>query len=438
MKLRSLLISFALIVAGAAQAATEIQFWHAMDGARAEQLDWLVESFNSSQRDFKVVASSKGSYDETLAAAREAASQGKAPHIVQLADAAIMNAMLDKRLMKPVYQLMAESREPLDPKSFLPAIASFHADAKGHLLALPFNLETPVFYYNKDAFKEAGLDENKAFKTWYEVQEAGLKLYEAQATPCVLTTTYPSRVMLENVLGWHNEEFATRNNGFDGTGAQLSFNTFLAMRHMSLLTTWITARIFTYSGRGDEGEKKFIGGECAMLTDSSSAYADIARAAKFRLGVMPMPYYDDFKGAPYHTTLSGGSLWALAGKSATENRGVAKFFAYFVRPEVQAEWHQRTAYLPVTRAAFELTRKLGFYDKHPGSDLSVAQIIGKSAPASYARGVRLRDYQLVRAVIDEEIEQIWEGKKPPKAGLDDAVRRGNELLKRSERTPTKP
>lgn len=433
MKTRLLLAFLMLPFAAPAHAVTELHLWHALEGPRAEDLSRLLEVFNAGQKDYQVVATFKGSYDEVLAAGR--AARSAAPHILQLGDASTLGAMTDKRLFKPFYQLMAETGEPLTAKALIPAVARFYSDAKGNLLALPFNIATPVFYYNKDALQKAGIDPAKPLKTWYDVQEAGIKLYQAQATPCALTTTYPSWVMLENLLAWHNEEFATRANGFDGAGAKLSFNGFLAMRHMSLLSSWIRAQIFTYSGRRDEGEKKFIAGECAMLTSSSAAYADIRRAAAFPFGVMPMPYYDDFKGAPFHTTLGGGSLWTTAGKSPAEYRGVAKFFVFLTRPEIQAHWHQKTGYLPVTYAAYELSRKQGFYEQNPGADIGVLQLASKGPLTPYAHGVRLGNYELIRTAIDDEIEQVWEGKTPPKAGLDQAVKRGNEVLQRYDRAP---
>ena len=313
MKLRLLAAAFGLFVASAAHAVTEIQFWHAMDGALGEQLGAITDKFNASQSDYKVVLQYKGSYDEVLTTLRNTALQGKdRPEIVQIVDVATQNAMVEKRFFRPVHQVMADAGEKLDPKSYAPVVAIFYSDPKGNLVSLPFNVSTPVLYYNKDAFKNAGLDVNAKLKTWYNVQEALLQLQEKQATTCGLTTSYPSWIMLENVLAWHNEEFATRNNGYDGLNADLTFNTFLAMRHWSLMSSWVKAQILTYSGRRDEGEKRFVAGECAMVAASSGAYANIARDARFRFGVMQMPYYDDFKGAPAHTSTTPTNAMTIA------------------------------------------------------------------------------------------------------------------------------
>jgi sn-glycerol 3-phosphate transport system substrate-binding protein len=418
------------IPAGAA--TTEIVLWHSMDGALGEEFQRLVGQFNASQTAYKVTPTYKGSYDETLAAGMAARLEGKGPHVLQVYDVGTANVAAAKNAVKPVHALMREAGEKFDPNAFVPAVASFYSDAKGNLLALPFNTSTPVLYVNRDVLAKSGVA-GKQIKTWYDLQEVLLEVQDKAKTPCGLTTTWPSWVMLENTLAWHNEEFATRNNGFDGMDAQLVFNTRLAVRHLSLMTAWTKGQIFSYAGRRDEGEQRFVRGECAALTASSASYAGIQRNAKFSFGVVPLPHYDDINAAPHNTLMGGASLWALNGKSPADYKGVAKLFAFLSQPEVQADWHQKTGYLPVTRAAYDLTKSAGFYDKHPGTDVAIWQLIHNGAPKPYTRGIRLGNHLMIRAVVDEELEQAWALVKPPKQALDDAVRRGNELLRRFEK-----
>ncbi len=413
-------------------ATTEIVFWHSMDGALGEALQRLTDRFNGSQQTYRVVPSYKGSYDETLATGLAARLEGKGPHILQVYDVGTANMAVARGAVKPLHALMRETGESFDARAFLPAVASFYSDSKGNLLALPFNTSTPVLYVNRDLFAAAGVA-GKPIKTWYDLQEVLLEVQDKAKAPCGLTTTWPSWIMLENVLAWHNEEFATRNNGFDGLDAQLVFNTRLAVRHLSLMTAWSKGKIFSYAGRRDEGERRFVRGECAALTASSASYAGIQRNARFGFAVLPLPYYDDINAAPHNTLMGGAALWALAGKPPADYKGVAKFFAFLAAPEVQAEWHQQTGYLPVTRAAYDLTKRAGFYEKHPGTDVGIWQMIHNGSPKAYSRGIRLGNHQLIRAVVDEELEQAWALAKPPKLALDEAVRRGNELLRRFER-----
>jgi sn-glycerol 3-phosphate transport system substrate-binding protein len=154
-------------------------------------------------------------------------------------------------------------------------------------------------------------------------------------------------------------------------------------------------------------------------------------AAKFDFGVAQLPYYDDVKGAPHHSLIGGGGIWVMAGKKGPEYRGAAKFLAYLAQPKVQAEWHQKTGYVPVTRSAYELTREQGYYDVHPGQAIAIRQLL-LNAPTRESRGIRIGEFAKIREIIDEELESVWDGSKPPKLALDLAADRGNALLRKFE------
>ena len=424
-----------MFVAAAAPAAsaapTAIQFWHAMSGPRGDEVAAIAERFNASQKDYTVVPAYKGSYDETMAAALAAQRAGKAPHIVQIYELGTADMMAAHNAVRPVWQVMAEAGERLDTKAFVPAVASYFSDAQGKLLALPFNTSTPVLFYNKDAFRAAGLDPEKPPKTWYEMVPALGELRYKGSMDCGYATTWQSWVLLENTSAWHNQEFATKGNGLGGLDTKLVFNTHLMMRHIGTLTSWVKAEYFQYFGRQDQAEAHFTRGECGFLSASSSAYTDLRQAAKFDFGVTQLPYYDDVKGAPQNTLIGGGALWVLSGEKKEEYRGVAKFFAYLSLPEVQAQWHQKTGYVPTTTAAYELTKKQGFYEKNPGFEIAIRQLL-LTNPTSDSKGIRLGSFPQIRTIIDEELEQVWAMKKTPKQALDAAAERGNVLLRRFE------
>jgi sn-glycerol 3-phosphate transport system substrate-binding protein len=148
--------------------------------------------------------------------------------------------------------------------------------------------------------------------------------------------------------------------------------------------------------------------------------------------VSPLPYYADVTGAPQNTIIGGATLWVLKDRPREEYKGVAKFFGYLSKPEIQAAWHQNTGYLPITRAAFDLTRARGFYDRNPGTAISIEQITLKP-PTENSKGLRLGSFVLIRDVIDDELEQAFAGKKSAQAAMDAAVERGNHLLRQFER-----
>jgi sn-glycerol 3-phosphate transport system substrate-binding protein len=430
--LRQLGFALAFLFSAAAQAApTEVQFWHAMGGALGEQVEAIAQRFNASQKDYVVSTAYKGSYDETMSAAINAYRAGKAPHVVQIYELGTANMMASQGAVRPVWQVMAEAGERLEAKAFVPAVASYFADRQGRLEALPFNTSTPVLFYNKDAFRAAKLDPEKPPKTWYDFVPTIAALKDEAKLPCGYVTSWQSWIHLENASAWHNQEFATKDNGMAGLDARLAFNTHLMMRHIATLASWVKAEYFTFTGRRDDGEARFTTGACGLLTASSSTYAQLREAAKFDFGVAPLPHYDDVRGAPQNTLIGGGGLWVLSGHKRPEYQGVAKFLAYLSKPEVQAEWHQKTGYVPTTIAAYELTRKQGFYEKNPGHEIAVRQLLEKN-PTGDTKGIRLGDFAQVRLIIDEELEQVWAMTKTPKDALDAAVERGNVVLRKFE------
>ena len=153
---------------------------------------------------------------------------------------------------------------------------------------------------------------------------------------------------------------------------------------------------------------------------------------KFEFGISELPYHEGVKGAPQNTIIGGASLWVFSGKPKSHYKGIAKFFTFLSSPEIQAEWHQGTGYVPITVAAYELTKKEGYYEKNPGTDIAVEQLLLKH-PTKASKGLRLGNMVQIRNIIDEELESVWTGKKSAKAALDEAVKRGNEELRKFAR-----
>jgi sn-glycerol 3-phosphate transport system substrate-binding protein len=412
----------------AAQAQTEIQFWHSMGGALGDKVNELANNFNKSQSQYKVVPSYKGQYPESMTAAIASFRAGNAPHILQVFEVGTATMMAAKGAIVPVAQVMKDADEPFNPKAYLPTVAGYYTDSKGNMLSFPFNSSTIVYYINKDAFKKAGLDPNKAPRTWKEFNVAAEKL-KAAGQNCVYTTGWPSWMHVENFSAWHNLPIGTKENGIGGTDTEFKINSPMHVRHLTMLGDMSKKGLFTYAGRQNQAEAKFSSGECAMLTSSSGAQANIRRNAKFEWSVNFIPYHDDIKGAPQNSIIGGASLWVMGGKTNNAYKGVAKFLAYLSKPEVQMDWHTSTGYVPITQAAYEMTRKSGYYEKNPGADIAVKQLTNKP-PTANSKGLRFGNYVQGREVIEEEMEGVFAGKKDAKTALDEAVKRGNEILRK--------
>jgi sn-glycerol 3-phosphate transport system substrate-binding protein len=421
-----------LLVAQPVRAVTDIQLWHAMPGELGYRIEKLAQEFNASQHDYRVVATFKGLYTETMLAALFAMRAHQHPAIVQVAEIATATMMAAKNAIVPLHELMREQHEPFNQADYLPVIAGYYGDTGGNMLSFPFNASTPILYYNKDQFRFAGLDADAAPRTWPQVEAAAQRL-RAAGYACGFTTHYPSWVHVENFLAFHGLPVATQHNGMDGLDARLVIDNPLMVRHLAALAGWQKTGVFQYAGRTTRGERKFSAHECGMFVGSSASRADFLAQANFEIGYGLLPYYPDVAGAPKSSIIGGGSLWALRDRPDAEYRGVAKFFAFLSRPEVQAEWHQTTGYLPVTRAAYERTRAQGFYDKNPGAEIAVKQIT-LNPPTADTRGLRLGSYVTVRDIIEEEMEQAIDGKKTAEAALKRAVARGNAVLEEFEQT----
>src|SRR5882757_7614724 len=310
-------VSAAIGVSSPAFAVTDVVWWHAMSGELGRQVDKLAADFNASQSDYRIVPSYKGNYTETVTAAIFAFRSRSQPAIVQVNEIATATMMAAKGAIYPVYQLMRDEQETFSPSAYLPAVTGYYADVDGNLLSFPFNASTPILYYNKNLFRDAGLDPEVPPKTWPAVGLAAKKLRD-RGVVCGFTTSWPSWINVENIAAFHNLPIATRANGFGGLDAVLNFNNPVVVRHIAQLAEWQASKVFDYSGRSQSAEPRFQSGECAIFIGSSGTRADINANSKFEVGygMMPFGLYD--ADALQNTFIGGLTLWVMLYRPAAE------------------------------------------------------------------------------------------------------------------------
>jgi len=424
-------VCLAMPFAEAAADPIELQWWHAMTAVNADRVNKIAADFNAAQDAYKIVPVFKGSYAETMNAGVAAYRAGNAPHIIQIFEVGTATMMGARGAVKPVYRLMAEAGEPFDPNVYLPAVTAYYSTADGNMLSFPFNSSTAITYWSKDAFKKAGLDPDKAPATWPDTLAAAKKL-RAAGVACGLTAAWISWTQIEQFTAWHNIPLATKANGLEGPDAELEFNNPIVAKHIANLATAQKDRNFDYGGRTSEAEGKFLDGECGMIQTSSAAFGNFKANAKFDFSMAELPYYPDIEGAPQNSIIGGASLWVMGGKKPEEYKGVAKFFTFLSLTGLQQELHEVTGYLPITKAAYAATKASGFYEKNPGREIPVMQMTAK-LPTENSRGLRLGNLVQIRDVIAEDLEGAFAGKQETQSALDDAVKRGNGLLRQFER-----
>ncbi|MGD9300165.1 MAG: sn-glycerol-3-phosphate ABC transporter substrate-binding protein UgpB [Desulfobacterales bacterium] len=436
MKLPKWTLTAALIVlfifpAGVLAEQITINWWFAHGGRLGEKVQSIVADFNSMQSKYKVVATYKGNYADTMMAGIAAFRAKKHPHILQVFEVGTASMMAAKGAIKPVYEVMAESGQPWNADAYLSTVTGYYTTPDGKMLSMPFNSSTPVLYYNVAAFEKAGLDPNKPPKTWSEVAEYAGKL-TAAGYPGGFSTAWISWIHLENFSAWHNVPFGTKANGFEGTDTEFAFNSPLHVKHVQQLADWQSDKTFVYGGRRNKGNALFSAEEVAMYTESSAGYAGFKKSCKFPFRTSMLPYWSDAPGAPQNTIIGGASLWVLTGHSPEEYEGVATFFNYISTPAVQADWHQFTGYLPITTDAYYLTKGQGVYEEKPGMETALKQMT-LNKPTANSRGLRFGNFVQMRAIMYDTLEAIFSGNKTAQQGLDEAVEKGNKLLRKFEK-----
>ncbi|WP_119274835.1 sn-glycerol-3-phosphate ABC transporter substrate-binding protein UgpB [Taklimakanibacter deserti] len=433
MKRRSVLAVAALaLTLGAtapAFAKTQVTWWHAMTGANNEVVEKIAKDFNASQQDYELVPVFKGTYPETLNAGIAAFRAGQPPDIIQVFDVGTGVMMNAEGAIKPAAEVLTEAGMAFDKSQYLPGIVAYYSRPDGTMLSFPYNSSSPILYFNKDIFQKAGLDAANPPKTWNEVWDAAKKIKASAAAPCGYTSTWLTWIHLENFAAWNNTPYATKENGLAGQDAELQIATPLFVNHFQALADLAKDGTFKYGGRTSEAKQIFLAGECGIFTESSGGLGDIVKSG-MNYGIGQLPYDSDAAGAPQNTIPGGASLWVFGGKSAEQYKGVAAFFGYLSQTDVQTYLHQKSGYLPVTLKAYEETKKSGFYEKNPGRETPITQMMGKE-PTANSKGVRLINLPQVRDIENEEFEKMLAGEQTAQQALDNAVKRGNEAIKQA-------
>lgn len=406
--------------------SAEIVVVHAFDGFLNDQFTEIVETFNrkssSTHVTLKQVVNYKVAYEEGI----KSHEQGKGPHILQVYEVATLSMMLDEGRFVPVGDLLKEHQTDFDPGIYIDVVRKFYSAPSGKMLSLPWNASTGILFYNKTAFKNAGLDPEKPPRTWPELERMGRKLKNAGYVG--YTTAWPAAYHLEHFSCWHDVPLATHENGFKGTVARLECNHPQQKFHLGKVAEWAREGIFLYSGRNsEEPEKRFAQGECAILMQGANRLPLLSRKCDFEIGVGFMPYWPHLTDGPHTLNIGGSSFWALSGFSAEEYHSIAEFFAYLSSLEPQKKWHQATGYLPITYAAYAETKKEGFYATHPAAEIAVVEVMGNH-PTDHSWGIRLPNYVEVRDIIIDYLEKAFSGEMTADKALDEAVIQGNKKL----------
>lgn len=404
---------------------------HAFDGFLEEKFSEIVEEFNQDSNHNKIKLKQVKDYKVAYEEGMKEHHEGKGPHILQVYEVATLSMMLEEEAYVPVGDLLNKYQSRFDPDVYIDVVRKFYSAPNGKMLSLPWNASTGVLFYNKTAFKKAGLNPEKPPETWPELEKMGEKLHKAGFYG--YTTAWPAAYHLEHVSCWHDIPYATHRNGFDGIQARLECNHDGQKFHIQKVAEWSKKGVFSYSGRyTEEPERRFAKGECAILMQGANRLPLLQRNCDFEIGVGFMPYWPHLTEKPHSLNIGGSSFWVLKGFSDEEYETIAAFFTHLSSVSVQKKWHQSTGYLPLTNEAYFESKKEGFYENHRAAEIAVLEVLG-SQPTDHTWGIRLGNYIEVRDILIDYLEKAFSGELSAEKALNQGVVEGNKLLETFEK-----
>lgn len=409
-----------------AQGAREIKFWHAMTGVLGERIEEMCRGFNASQSAYVVSPVFRGSYDELMNATVAAYRTRTQPQLVQIYERGFMTMLLSNAIV-PVHELMAANNHRIDWADFIKPIAGFYT-WREQLQAMPFNSSTPILFFNKELFAKAGFE--KPATTWQGLEEQ-FRAMKAKGQP-------PGTVMagdyhwswFENYSAINDMPYATRDNGFGGLDTEFVYNKTGVVGQVGRMRRWLDEGLMVMAGQGVGPDTVFTSGRAASFIASTAAHSAVMAAPNLPWDATYLPAEEG--KTPRNSTIGGAVLWALKGHSDADNAGTAAFLAHVAKPETQVWWHKVTGYVPATNAAYALAKSQGWYAERPTQELAVLQL-SRGTPNANSLGFRFGNFTQTMLAQREEAERAFAGQKTPQAAMDDAVSRGNEILRRFER-----
>lgn len=420
----------ASLLSSAAFAETEITWWHAMGGALGETVNQIATDFNASQDEYKITPVFKGTYEETLTAGIAAFRAGEQPNIMQVFDAGAATVIGAKGATVPVQDLLEDNGIAFNIEDYISGVRYFYADSDGKMIGMPFNSSSPVMYYNVDALEKAGVIPPK---TWEEFQSVTAPALKA-AGYTALSQSHLPWIFTENFMSRHNLPFATNNNGYDGTDTKILVNNDAIKAHFTAVTEWQKDGYFEWFGTGwGDNQTPFEEGKVAIWLGSSGSFGGLSKKdLPFKFSATYLPYWEAVTKEPKQTFIGGAALFAMAGKSAEENKATAAFFKFLTSPETQYYWHKETGYVPITEAAYELAKKDGHYDRMPAAEIGIKQL---SLPAGEnTKGYRMGFYVQIRDVMNREYGRILTGETSVEDAFKKIEEESNQLLARFGKT----
>jgi len=415
-------LALAVAVTGGtvAHAVVELNMYYpvAVGGPIPKFIDDTIAEFEKANPDIKVKAVYAGNYDDTRVKALAAVKANQPVQLSVLFSIDVFELM-DQDVIVPFDEFATSAEDKQWLTSFYPALMA-NSKAKGKIWGIPFQRSTIVMYHNKDAFKEAGLDPNKPPANWDEMVAAAQKLTKKDASGNV--TRWGVHIPSTGYAYWMFQALCIQNGqelmNLDGNKTNfdhpdvieaLQFWRDLAAKHKVMpegTIDWGTLR------------QKFLEGATAMMWHTTGNLTAVKEGAKFDFGVSMLPAKKR-RGSP----TGGGNFYIFKKASAEERKAALKFIKFMTAPELTARWSIATGYVATRADAYKTPTLEKYVAGFPAA--AVARDQFQYAVAEFATHENARN----KKFLDDAIQSVVTGAKPPKEALGAAQQQAERVLK---------
>src|SRR5213594_1633335 len=408
--------------------AATITWWHAMSGDNGDALNKIVAGFNSSQSKIKVEAIFQGTYDDLLAKLNTAIASNAAPALVQVYDIG-QRYMYDSGQVVPMQAFI--DRDKFNTSDFEPAVINYYK-YQDKLQSMPFNASAPILYFNKDAFKEAGLDPAKPPVTFTEIEDAAKKLTKKDASGTTVRWGFGPSIygwLFEQLMATSGALYADNGNGRDNRATKVVYNSDAGKAILDWWKAGIDGGYFYNPGIDNAGATTaFNAGKTAMYLESSAALRGNINtvAGKFQIGtgLFARP---DSKPANGGNIIGGASLYIMKSRPVEEQQAAWEFVKYAMTPAIQAQWQSDTGYYAIVKSAYNEAPAKEWATKYPQFQTPVDQI--RNSPQNrMTNGAVLGIFAQARARTQKMIESVLLGQATSQQALDAAAAEVNDAI----------
>lgn len=410
--------SLAFAAAPAAAADLTMYYPVAVGGPVTKIVDGMTAAFTKEHPDIKVTAVYAGNYDDTRTKALAALKAGQPVQLSVLFSIDVFE-LIDQGMIVPFEDVVKTDEDKAWLNGFYPALMA-NGKAQGKTWGIPFQRSTIVLYYNKDAFREAGLDPEKAPATWADMQAMGEKLVKKDAAGNV--ERYGVMVPSTGYPYWMFQAFAKQNGQvlMNQDGTETYFD---RPKVVEALSYWreLGEKGVMPSGTVEWGtlRDQFLQGKTAMMWHTTGNLTAVRGGAKFDFGVAMLPAAQE-RGSP----TGGGNFYIFEKATPAEREAALTFIKWMTAPERAAQWSIDTGYVAVTPAAYETEALKNYVADFPPAAVARDQLQHSVAEFSVHENAR------VKKALDDAIQATLTGSKEPKAALAEAQATAERILKR--------